>query len=317
MDTHVAKQFALQSGSLITLYISITSLLALIFGMITLWLPDQAAGVYEAEGAANSIRFASAALIVFFPTYLILTRLVNQSRRRKDSKYLGLTKWLIYLSLLLAGLILLGNLAVTIYTFLNGELTMRFFLKAASLFDVIGVAFLYYFLDARGYWEKNEKMSLLFAGVVTVAVLAALVIGWSMIDTPGQAREGRLDARQVRDLQDMQWRIEEYWRLNEILPTNLNEAYGSFEVPTAPTDREPYSYERRLDGFSLCATFAYESSRSELPYARPYFDDNAFVRNAYSWDYSAGRYCFERTLTNLQPTAKTIPDPNQSSPEPI
>ncbi|MFT5831748.1 MAG: hypothetical protein ACI9SY_000116, partial [Candidatus Paceibacteria bacterium] len=151
MNNHTAKHFVLQLGSLIALYLSLTFFLVLTFGFINLRFPDATDGIWQLESAANSIRIGFAMVVVFFPTYLILTRLVNKNRRASnDTSYLGLTKWLIYLSLLVAGLTLLGDLVAVIMGFLEGELTSRFLMKAFAVSAVIGAAFFYYIKDAQG-----------------------------------------------------------------------------------------------------------------------------------------------------------------------
>ena len=122
------KNFALQLGALITLYVSLTSLMTLLFAVITVAFPDAADGYYTVESATSTIRFSAAILIVFFPVYLWLTRTLNQIRRKEDGVYLTLTKWLIYLSLLGGGGVLLGDLVAVIYNFLEGEITTRFVL---------------------------------------------------------------------------------------------------------------------------------------------------------------------------------------------
>ncbi len=107
---NTAKNFALQLGSLISLYISIVALIILLSGVITLQYPDVANGYWEQESASSSIRFSIAMLFVFFPTYIALTRMVNTIRRVEQGVYLALTKWLIYLSLLIGGGAILGDL---------------------------------------------------------------------------------------------------------------------------------------------------------------------------------------------------------------
>jgi hypothetical protein len=49
---------------------------------------------------------------------------------------------LVYLSLLVGGGVLLGDLVAIILAFLNGEITTRFILKAGVLLVVVGAAFL-------------------------------------------------------------------------------------------------------------------------------------------------------------------------------
>ncbi len=135
---NTAKNFALQLGALIALYVSIGALIMLLFSTINVIYPDLERYPWEVDSASSTIRGAIAALIVFFPAYLVLTRIVNKIRRAEDAAYSAFTKWLLYLSLLIGGGVLLGDLVTVINNFLNGELTLRFILKALSVFVVVG-----------------------------------------------------------------------------------------------------------------------------------------------------------------------------------
>lgn len=295
---NTAKNFALQLGSLVSLYISLGSLLALLFGVINLAYPDDAAGYWQYESASGAIRFSIAMLVVFFPTYIILTRLVNVSRRSLSGTYLALTKWLVYLSLLIGGGVLLGDLVAVINAFLNGEIVVRFILKALAILVVVGSAFFYYLLDARGYWEANERRSILCGAVATLFVLVSLVVGFFHIETPADVREMRLDEQQINDFQEISWRIEEYYRTEDALPNSIEELYSGAPAPKAPENRPTYEYNRTSDTtFELCATFVRPSTRtSEMPYARPVFEEG-MIKNPYNWDHGEGHWCFDREMT--------------------
>ena len=64
---NTAKNFALQLGSLISLYVSISALTALLFGIITLIFPDTAQNSWEYQVATSTIRASIACLFIFFP----------------------------------------------------------------------------------------------------------------------------------------------------------------------------------------------------------------------------------------------------------
>jgi len=252
------------------------------------------------ESAAGSIRIGFAMVIVFFPTYLVLTRMVNQNRRQsKDSAYLGLTKWLIYLSLLVGGLVLLGDMVAIIIGFLEGELTMRYILKAVAVFAVTGAAFYYYIKDAQGYWLKREKQSLIYAGVASLIIATTLIAAVLHIPNPAVVREMNIDQQMTNDLSDIQWRIEGYYQANEALPTDLETLFGEFEVPPAPEGRPNYLYtfeSASSTEYQLCATFAYDSNY----FGNDYYDSNYMFgdRNShnYNWDFKAGEWCFDREV---------------------
>lgn len=299
METNTAKHFALQLGALVALYASLSSLLVLLFGVINIAFPDELDNAYAYESAQSSIRFAIAILIVSFPTYLGLTRVVNTGRRTQGEAYLTLTRWLIYLSLLIGGAVLLGDLVAIINAFLNGEITVRFVLKALAVFVVIGAAAYYYVLDARGYWNDHEKRSIQYGAAATVAVVAALIVGFLNIETPQVVREMRLDQQQVNDLQDMQFRIEEYYRSNDELPEAVNDLYVGIPVPEAPAGREAYVYETSgTSTYQLCATFVHPTQLSSDERPVRVLPSSAPLN--YNWDHTAGRVCFDRTVEGLK-----------------
>lgn len=297
MENNTAKHFVLQLGSVITLYLTISFLIVLLFSIINLVIPDAIEGYWQIESNSSSVRLGIAMLIVFFPTYLILTRQINVIRRREDnSTYLGLTKWLMYLSLLVGGGVILGDLVAVILAFLEGELTTRFILKAAVLLLVVGGAFYYYLQDVRGYWLSREQASKSYAFVMTIVVLASVITGFFYSETPSQIREMRLDEEQVGSLREIQWKIQEHLAINgtSSLPTTLDEIYTDFPVPAAPEDREPYTYERTNSGFKLCATFFADAKID--PNMTGYQDPANPIKNAENWNYKQGRYCFDRII---------------------
>ncbi len=298
---NTAKNFALQLGSLISLYISIGALITLLLSIITVVYPDTAQMPYEYTSATSSIRYTIAMLVVFFPTYVILTRLVNTIRRTESGVYLTLTKWLIYISLLIGGGVLLGDLVAILLGFLNGELTIRFILKAIAVFVVVGSAFAYYLADARGYWQKDEQKSILYGAVVSVLVIASIVFGYTKIETPAEVREMNIDRAQISDLQMIQSYIESYTVVNQKLPATLTDAYGTLSVPES-IERKAYTYEVVSESnFKLCAEFAFETNPAERSgYQGMVVSEPMMVKNAYNWDHGAGVWCFERAINTKE-----------------
>ncbi len=293
------RNVILQVGSLIALYLSVSFILTLVFGLINVMIPNAADNYWEIESATESIRIGIAMVVVFYPTYLVLARLMNKFRRVEQGQlYQHITKWLIYLSLLVGGLILLGTLVTTIYTFLNGDITMRFVLKAGAVIVIVGAAFSYYVLDARGYWIKEEKKSIFGGAMVSVVVLLVLILGLQNIETPTTVREMKIDDMQLSDLQNIQWQIIAFMNTSSsTLPDTLEQAYedSGALVPTAPEGREAYSYEKTTNGFELCATFRHNRTNDDIGTAS-YIDPTVPLKGTENWSYSAGRHCFVRTI---------------------
>lgn len=301
MENNHPKHFVLQLSALVSLYLSVIFLLALIFSLINLAIPDPIESYWEIERAGESVRFGIAMLVVFFPTFLIITRLVNQARRNNPITRSVLTKWLLYISLFVGAGAILTNLVMVIFAFLDGELTLRFILKALTLLVVVGAAVLYYYYDTKDYWLTHERASLIFGGVMSAIVIATLVAGLMNVETSAKVRELKLDEKQIMDLQIIQSEIEEYLRLNDILPPSLEALQLGSRLPQAPTGREAYSYEITETGFNLCATFYRASIIDGSSYTHPINTPSGILLsiNTHEWGHEAGRYCFERITDSL------------------
>lgn len=305
MENHTAKHFVLQLGSLVSLYLSLSFLIVLIFGIINKMFPDAVDQYYQIESYQSDIRLGIAMVIVFFPAYIILTRTVNHMRRSETGgAYLSLTKWLVYLSLLIGGGALLGDLVAVIMTYLNGEITQRFVFKALAVFFVVGAALHYYILDARGFWLKHEQKSVQFAIGAIVVVLASLGYGFANVKTPSIVREQRLDVTQITDLQNIQWRLQDYVLSHSALPTTLNDL-GEPAVPTAPENRAAYRYSIIEEGFELCATFAQPSTEPQNGYSTPVAVDST-IKNPDNWQHGTGETCFKRVIDPANPNTEPI-----------
>lgn len=299
MQTNTARNFALQLGALISLYVSLSALITLIFGVTDIALPD-ALDYYSYGSSAWQIRFGIAMLVVFFPTYLMLTRMVNKIRRTEtEGAYLTLTKWLIYLSLLVGGAVLLGDLVTVLLTFLNGEITARFLIKAFSLVVIVGSACAYYILDAKGYWITHEKESIRYGALMALVVIIAIVFGFTHIEMPKEQRTKLLDQKRVEDLAQMQNQIGEYYRVKQVLPANTDElasiGYG-YMIPVDPETQKPYTYTAKASTtFEVCADFATEGDEmNKGEYASQPYPVGGMTGG--SWSHGAGNQCFTRTI---------------------
>lgn len=301
MENHTAKHFVLQLGSLASLYLSLSFLLVLLFGLINIAMPDAADSYWEIDRAREGIKIGIAMTIVFFPAYLWLTRVVNKNRRlSSDHSYLGLTKWLIYLSLLVGGAVLLGDLVAVIMFYLEGDITTRFVLKAVSVLVVVGAAFQYYLMDVKGYWLANEAKSKTAGLIAGIVALSVVIAGFINVESPAEVRERKIDDEQVNDLQEIQWQIVDYLAINESLPESLGVLADEqgVKVPNSPEGRPAYKYEVTEKGFTLCATFVTDSLEDEYYFGRAYpvDTDKPAIVNPDNWQHGTGEHCFERVV---------------------
>jgi hypothetical protein len=124
-------------------------------GFITVnWLvPDPLNPSYW--GFSYSLAASLARLIVVFPIYLVLMRMLNTDLAEHPDKYQsGIRKWLTYLALLIAALIAIVTVVVFLTSLLQGELTLRFTLKVLIVFVLAG-GVLWYYLN----WLQRQPRS--------------------------------------------------------------------------------------------------------------------------------------------------------------
>jgi Domain of unknown function (DUF5671) len=134
-----------------TLAIWTIALGSLMFTLIDKWIPDPLAqNQYVDSGDSYTIASSLASILVAFPIYLFVTRLIiGEVRRHRDKLESGVRKWLTYIALLIAAGVIIGDLVTVLTFFLRGELTSRFILKALTAIVISGGVFWYYLASLR------------------------------------------------------------------------------------------------------------------------------------------------------------------------
>lgn len=292
------KDFFLYIATMVALYVSVFSLLALLFEYINILFPD-ALDRYV-DPFSSQIRFSMSSLIIIFPLYVFLTRLVNKDLRENPKKKdINVRKWLIYLTLFVSGVAIVIDLITLVNTFLSGEITIRFILKILAVFVVVGEVFIYYLFDLRGRWETDEKLSKTIGSVWALIVFISIVSGFFVIGSPVTQRKIRLDQEKISDLQSIQYQITNYWRQKERLPNKLSDLEDpliGYIAPKDPENNVSYEYNLIADqslSFELCANFNKETDPKFLQRNKkiaPYGLQNE------NWEHTSGRGCFRRDI---------------------
>jgi hypothetical protein len=290
------KDFFLSIGAIIALYVSAGSLLALLFGIINATFPDALNSYYNFY--TGGMRFAIASLIIVFPIFVGLSVLIRKDIVANPAKRdLSIRKWLVYLTLFVTGLVVVGDFIAVLNVFLSGELTTRFIAKVIAILVVSGAVFGYYLYDIKRSATDNKGASRAIIASAFVLVLGSLVWGFSVMGSPATARNIRFDATRQSDLQSIQWQIINVWQQKGAIPTELSELNDSisyFSVPTDPETRESYVYEKTgAKTFKLCATFARSTADGD---AQTSTVVREYGMNDVNWKHSAGLHCFDRSI---------------------
>lgn len=139
----------------LTLYISAISIGTLWFQFINRWMPDVTEFAYG-DPTISIIRQATASLIITFPIFLFVSRMLRRAIKRDPEKRGSkIRKWLTYITLFIAAGVIIGDLITLVTNVLSGELTLRFVLKVLAVFLIAGTIFGYYLWDLRK--EEKEK----------------------------------------------------------------------------------------------------------------------------------------------------------------
>jgi hypothetical protein len=299
-DVGGAREAFLHLVAFASLYAAVIAALSLTFSYINLLIPDPAVTAFASDRrdlVRASIRWALSSLLVSVPVFLWLsTLLVREMRATPDRARSPVRRWLTYLTLFLASLALAGDVTVLVSGLLEGELSLRFLLKALAVAVVAGGGFAYYFQSLRLEPEAHAHTRLhRRAGIGVAAAFVLLAgVGLTIVGSPGAERQRRFDERRVEDLRTIYGEVLNQvvgadWRNPQVspvlrgpLPPTLDAVASRAmrQRPRAvdPATGTPYGYEvTGASTFRLCATF--DAVR----------DDSADL----VWNHPAGAHCFD------------------------
>lgn len=133
-----------------TLYLSAWHLGSLLFDLINAAIPDPADLGFAVQMRDDSMRFSVASLVIAFPVYLFVARLLSRELARNPVKRLSaVRRWLTYLTLFLAVTVIVCDLIALVNNVLGGDLTLRFTLKVLVVGVIAGAIFGFYLVDLR------------------------------------------------------------------------------------------------------------------------------------------------------------------------
>lgn len=304
----------------ITLFITVISLLTVLFQYINVLLPDPLN--FFRQGVLDTIRGASSSLLVGFPIFLWISSILHKDVvRDPEKRELGIRKWLTYLTLLVAAIAMIIYMIMLVNGFYGGELTLSFSLKVLSVLLVAGIVFGYYLWDLRATGKPGLLPKQLATGT-SVFIIGVLIAGFFIAGSPAQQRKIRFDSQRISDLQSIQNQTIQFWVSKATLPVtlgDLSDTISGFVAPTDPETKQAYEYHVLGNhSFELCATFNLAGGTDavpglNMPSTKPVTLDPATGQElvstdlAGSWGHGVGRACFSRNIDpeRYKPQAKT------------
>lgn len=269
-----------------TLSVWTLSLGCLAFSLIDRWIADPLFRRYGETFSTYTVTLSLAAVIVAFPLYLLISRVVlREAAAEPDKLESGIRKWLTYMALVIAASVLMGDLITALAYLLRGELTSRFLARSFVVLLLSSGVFWYYFGGLRkmetaaGRFSRDRWMAV--ASAVVVAIMIAL--GFMQLGAPSRQRKLVADGQRVQQLYMLSNAIRNYWLAHASqLPSSLSEVPGSY---LDPITNEPFEYvPAQGSQYQLCAVFAVHSPREE--------DNQPRRGDPKAWTHPAGRHCF-------------------------
>lgn len=307
--------------SFILLGIIATALGTLYFQVIDLSFPDPLSAMngYGQSSATGAIHYSIAALLIGFPLYYFAMRLwfrkFREDEGRTESK---LSKWLTYLVLLVTAVTIVGDLITTLFTLLQGEITVRFFLKALTILAIAGAVFGFYYLERKKIQYRTDiprRTFQYFGRGVSAIVLVGVALGFMVGGSPTTERNRSFDDTRSSQLSTLAGCIDQYALNLGALPSSLDQLirssqYGYCEsYMNDPETGSPYEYRvvtasksqgaARVGEFELCATFALAT---DVTAAR-----NGYGANGVWYEHAAGRSCDTVSAQLMVPNTQSVP----------
>lgn len=301
--------------SFILLGIVAIALGTLYFEIIDKYFPDIVADntssyAYQSRSqvSTSAIHYAMASLIIAFPLFFFVMKMWFRKFRKDEGKIESqLTKWVTYLVLLVASIIIVGDLITVLFTFLQGEMSVRFFLKSLILLVISGIIFGFYFFERKMVqykYDVPQRTFSLFSSSVLGLIIVAIIMGFFATGSPKMERMRTLDNQRSADLSSLSSCISNYTLQYKRFPEDLltlQEAssftYCSSSIKDPETGElyeyfikeEPASDEG--DGtYELCASFSLAS-------------DDVLMGSNYRYNTSelwythgSGRTCFSQRV---------------------
>jgi hypothetical protein len=207
-----------------------------------------------------------ATIIIAFPIFLWVNVLIGrEARSRPESLQSGVRKWLTYVALVIAAMVLIGDGIWLLASFLTGAVTTAFVVKCLVVLAITGGTFAYYLGSVRAT-DLPAWRTRLYGGIATAAVIIAMIAGFGPVGSPFAQQAIARDRAIERGLYDL-----------ASVANDDRMAAGAKSIPAALPNAKPGEYARiDANRYRLCATFEAASGVDEID----------------SWKHPAGHYCY-------------------------
>ncbi len=258
--------------------------------------------------SSETLKFAISAIIIASPIYFVSAWLINKNlfsgKLGRDS---GIRRWLTYFILFVAAVVMIGWLIATLNSFLNGDLTLKFILKALTAIIIAAIIFSYYLYDIRRAEVKGVKnliIQIYFYGSIAI-VAAVLIAGFFFVESPALTRARKYDNAILDRFSRLDGALNSYYNENKKLPDSLETLinqptyYLAEQDIQDPGTKVKFDYKvKSKDIYQLCANFKTSNKTQDTNDMSYYYDSR--------WRHDSGYQCLEQKVTTFD-TVKQLP----------
>jgi len=262
---------------------------------------------YQGRFSPEALKFAISALIVSAPIFYITARQIYKNLFTGSlSKDSGIRKWLTYLILLATAVVMIGWLIATVNSFLDGDLTFKFVLKAITAIFIAAAVFTFYLYDIKREEIEGRKDSIVrvyFYGSLII-VIAVFVASLFFVESPTETRNRKLDNAILEDFNMIDGAIVTYYQENEEMPASLDILEEEFSYigdddVINPVTGEEFEYRILADRkYELCTIFMSDNKDRE---------DDRFNFYKDRWPHESGYQCLSQKVHNIENVKERIP----------
>jgi cation transport ATPase len=244
----------------------------------------------------QALKTAFSTLIISTPIYYICSHLLSKSIRKNElSLESSLRKWLIYLILLVTSVIMLVWLVSILNSFLNGEMTIKFILKALTALIISAMIFSYYLYNIKQkVVKKKDKIKSIFFVASLLLVIFTLGLAIVHMESPQTTRDKKVDEDILRNFDNINMNVNMYYNSNKELPESLEELKSNSNLnvyPDSAVSLDNIEYKKLSEiKYELCTDF----KTSNLD------DKNINLRYGSNRLHNSGYQCLEQEFMGVK-----------------
>lgn len=278
-----------------------------IFQVINKYVVDQLRE-FQARFNPDTLKYAISMLVVATPIfYLVMRQIFKNLFIGQLDKEAGVRRWLVYFILLVSAVIVLGTLVNILNNFLNGELTLKFILKALTVGGIAAVVFSFYLYDIRRVEVSNSHdnvITIYFYSSLAILIVV-FILSLFIMESPTTTRNRKLDNVIISSFDQIASTIDSYYSGKGVLPVSLDEMrkeynYLSDDVFVDSATGVKFDYRiKSQDEYELCATFRLTSEANDPDPLGKYFLNQR-------WPHTVGYQCLSQKAHDVSPSGSPI-----------